>query len=135
MGRLSDRKFENYATLQSALIDATDAIHRQFKTLNEIKGVMKSSINEFRWQSVRDPLIKATKHKMPGNGKSIVSVDSNGFFIAQMIAPESRDEEDPIVDNLRITCIEDVFWAKRIVQNAFYDLISSEKGSGGETDS
>lgn len=43
-----------------------------------------------------------------------------------MIAPEAKNEEDPTKDILKLNRLEDVFWAKGIVNNALLSLFPKE---------
>ena len=43
-----------------------------------------------------------------------------------MIAPEAKNEEDPIKDILKLNKVEDVFWAKDIVNKALLGLFPKE---------
>ena len=116
---LEDMKFTNYGHLRMTLIDAADEILEDVCGIAHVREAMKTNITE--WKQVMGLFETAAE------AWEDVKVLDNGTVELKMIAPESTNENDPIYDTLKIVKVGDIFWAKRIVQNAFYELITPKE--------
>lgn len=121
---LKEKKFENYSTLSELLFKLEDVIRNWYREdLRDVKRcseLMKRPMNCLFIREI-DTWFDVYIRVYPG-----VAENTEGGYSITMIAPESENEADPVKDILKLNKVEDVFWAKGIVNNAFLSLFPKE---------
>ena len=121
---LSEMKFENYSTLSELLFKLEDVIRnwyrKDFMDAKRCAELMKRPMNCLFIREI-DTWFDVYIRAYPG----VAENTERGYSIT-MIAPESRNEKDPIKDVLRLNKVEDVFWARDIVGKALLGLFAKE---------
>lgn len=121
---LKERKFENYNTL-SEMLFRLEAIIRNWYNydVRDMKQFTELMKRPMRFLFIReiDTLFDTFIHVYPGMAEN----SEKGYSIT-MIAPESENEEDPTKDVLRLNKVEDIFWARDIVNKALLSLFPKE---------
>ncbi len=121
---LKERKFENYSTLNDLLF-RLETIIRDWHgyDVRDMKKFGELMKRPMRFLFIReiDTLFDAFIHVYPG-----VAENSEKGYAITMIAPESKNEEDPIKDTIKLNRVEDVFWARDIVNKALLGLFPTE---------
>ena len=121
---LQEQKFNNYSTLNDLLFRLETIIRNQYVfDLRDMKKFGELIKRPMRFLFIReiDTLFDAFIHVYPG----IAENSEKGYSIT-MIAPEAKNEEDPVKDTIKLNVVEDVFWAKGIVNNALLELFPKE---------
>lgn len=121
---LKEKKFENYSTLRELLFRLETIIRNWYNyDIRDMKQFTELMKRPMRFLFIReiDALFDAFIRFNPG----IAENTEKGYSIT-MIAPEAKNESDPVKDTLKLNKVEDVFWAKGIVNNALLSLISKE---------
>lgn len=117
---LTEKKFENYTYIRNVLFDIETILNQngfRFYDLETVQDLMKMRIkDEFQ--------IVSTLEFSYVHGPARVFCETDTGYSISMIAPESRNEEDPIKDVLDINTIEDIFRAKSIIDKAFLELVA-----------
>jgi len=121
---LQEKKFENYSILSELLFRLETIIRNWYGyDVRDMKKFGELMKRPMRFLFIReiDTLFDAFIHVYPGMAENT----ERGYSIT-MIYPESENEKDPIKDTLRLNKVEDVFWAKGIVNNALLGLFPKE---------
>lgn len=114
---LKEQKQQNYQALLKVLCELESLIVCRLDVSNA-DTMMKRSINgDYELQTT---LEYASKSK-----PELVQATDTGYAI-KMIAPESKNESDPVKDTLGLNKVEDIFWARDIVARAFLGLFPKE---------
>lgn len=121
---LKERKFENYSTLSELLFRLETIIRNWYGyDVRDMKPFCELMKRPLRFLFIReiDTLFDTFIHVYPG-----VAENSEKGYSITMIYPESKNEEDPVKDILRLNRVEDVFWARDIVNKALLGLFSKK---------
>ncbi len=120
---LKEKKFENYITLSELLFRLETIIRNCYnddiRDMKQFGALMKRPIR-FLFLFEIDTLFDTFIGIYPG----IASNTERGYSIT-MIAPEAENEAEPAKDTLKLNVVEDVFWARGIINNAL-SLIQKE---------
>lgn len=121
---LKEKKFENYSLLAEFLFRLETIIRNWYDyDIRDKKQFTELMKRPMRFLFIReiDTLFDTFIHFNHGMAEN----SEKGYSIT-MISPESENEKDPIKDTFRLNKVEDVFWAKGIVNNALLSLFSKE---------
>ena len=121
---LKEKKFENYSTLSEMLFRLESIIRNWYGfDIRDMKKFGELMKRPMRFLFIReiDTLFDAFIHVYPWMAENT----EKGYSIT-MISPESENEEDLIKDVLRLNKVEDIFWAKGIVNRALLGLFPKE---------
>lgn len=114
---LKEQKTQNYLALLRVLRGLEQQVVCRLDVSNA-NTMMKMSINGD--YELRTTLEYASKLK-----PELVQTTDTGYSIT-MIAPEAKNEEDPVKDVLGLNKVEDIFWTRDIVSRAFLELFPKE---------
>lgn len=114
---LKEQKTQNYQALLKVLGELEQLVVCRLDVSNAKTMMKKSIIGDYELQTT---LEYASKSK-----PELVQTTDTGYSIT-MIAPEAKNEEDPVKDVLKLNKVEDIFWAKDIVARAFLALFPKE---------
>lgn len=121
---LKEKKFENYNTLSELLFRLETVIRKWYgydiRDMKQFTELMKRP-TYFLFIPVIDTLFDTFIHFHPGMAEKI----EKGYSIT-MISPEAKNEEDPIKDVLKLNKVQDIFWARDIVNKALFGLFPKE---------
>lgn len=116
MKPLTERKFNNYRCLSRMLDEISRLLLGCYPTHQRIKEHLNDEI-------CKQPAINFVINRLVEENPDFVRKVDNGFVI-RMIAPESKNESDPIVDALEIHLVKDLPWIKQIVDGAMSSLMN-----------
>ena len=125
MMTVKEKKFEHYSTLSELLFRLETIIRNWYSyDIRDMKQFSELMKRPMRFLFIReiDTLFDTFTYVYPG----IAENTERGYSIT-MIAPEATNEEDPAKDILKLNKVEDVFWAKGIVNKAFLELVASKE--------
>ena len=114
---LNERKYQNYTFLRCVLSDLETILNQRgfrFYGFEKVKDLMTIPIQD-------DSELVFHMESCINASPAIIGKTDRGYSI-RMISPESKNEEDPIKDVLKLNKIEDIFWAKGIIDKAFLGL-------------
>ena len=121
---LKEQKFENYSALNELLFRLETIIRNWYgydiRDMKQFTELMKRPVR-FLFIREIDTLFDTFIHFNPGMAENT----EKGYSIT-MIATESENEEDPAKDILKLNKVEDIFWAKGIVNDALLSLFPKE---------
>ena len=114
---LKEQKQQNYQVLLKVLGELEQLVVCRFDVSNA-NTVMKNSI-------IGDYELQTTLEHCSKSHPELVQATDTGYAIT-MIAPEAKNESDPVKDTLSLNKVEDIFWARDIVARAFLGLFPNE---------
>lgn len=114
---LKEQKQQNYQALLKVLGELEQLVVCRLDVSNANTMPKNSIIGDYELQTT---LEYASKSK-----PELVQTTDEGYSIT-MIAPEAKNEENPVKDVLRLNKVLDIFWAKDIVARAFLGLFPKE---------
>lgn len=114
---IEEKKFENYCNLRIILMEATDEILGHYRSFSAVRAIMGQKISEYK--QLENMFLTAIL-AFP----DIVKANENGSFTLRMIETENKNAEDLIFNTFTLVRIDDIFWVRRIVDNAFFNLIA-----------
>jgi len=121
---LQEKKFENYRALSELLFRLETIIRNWYgydiRDMKQFTELMKKP-TYFLFIGDIDTLFDTFIQFHPGMAEKT----EKGYSIT-MISPESKNEEDPTKDILRLNKVEDIFWARDIVNKALLELFPKE---------
>lgn len=121
---LQEQKFNNYSTLSELLFRLETIIRNWYGyDVRDMKKFGELMKRPMRFLFIReiDTLFDTFIRFNPG----IAENTEKGYSIT-MISPESENEEDPIKDVLKLNKVQDIFWAKDIINKALLSLFPKE---------
>lgn len=120
---LAQKKLDNYnflngvfADLEGELLGRVGYLFSRMGTAREI--VKTSIINHYE--------LDVALKKLANAAPDFFQETDTGYSVT-MIDPESKNEDDPIKDTLKLNTIEDLLWAKGVVGKAFLELVSGKE--------
>ena len=116
---IEEKKFENYGNLRIILMEITDEILEHHNSFPAVRAIMGQKISEYKQL---EGMFLTAILAFP----DIVKANENGSFALRMIEPENTNAEDPIFNTFTLVRIDDIFWVRRIVDNAFFNLIDKD---------
>ena len=114
---LKEQKQQNYQALLRVLGELEQHVVCRLDLSNASTMMKRSIIGDYELQTTLEYCSKSKPE--------LVRTTDTGCAIT-MIAPEAKDETDPITVVLRLDKVEDIFWARDIVRKALLSLISKE---------
>lgn len=114
---LKEQKTQNYQALLKVLGELEQHVVCRLDVSNA-DTMMKRSING-------DYELQTTLEYCSKSHPELVKATDTGYAL-KMIAPESKNESDPVKDTLDLNKVEDIFWARDIVARAFLGLFPKE---------
>ena len=121
---LKEKKFENYSTLSEFLFRLETLIRDWYREdLRDVKRCSELMKRRMSCLFIReiDTWFDVYIKLHPGMAEN----SEKGYSI-MMIYPESTNEEDPVKDILKLNRVEDIFWARDIVNKALLGLFPNE---------
>lgn len=114
---LNERKVHNYNQLNGILHELEDVLQEGYAMRYTGPGPLEKMLNLpvkdlHAIQNVIEPYIKYSDY---------VCRTDTGYSLS-MIAPEAKNEEDPVMDVLKINVIMDILYAKSIIIDALLRL-------------
>ena len=121
MQTLADRKYENYFKIIEMLGKAEQAaIHSLSVGMATAKERMTDKI--YMYDELERILIELVENK---DAPGLFQFTETGWSVT-MIAPEAKNDSDPVKDVLRLDKVQDIFWAKDIATRALLGLFPKE---------
>ena len=114
---LKQKKQKNYMALRALLGELEQNIVCRLD-LSNAQEVMKRKINE-------DDELRDIAERFAKAHPDLVQETDTGYRLS-MIFPETKNEEDPVMDVLFINRVEDIFQVRDVLSNAFLGLFSKE---------
>lgn len=123
---IEEEKFENYWSLSRVLGEITER-YLSADTVRGLRHLSDHMDDRIGVDSKTEFLLKRAVESYPKYAYA-----EGDHFVLTMIASEAVNEEDPVKDKLTIKCIGDIFWAKKLVDDALYHLLVTKwKESNG----
>lgn len=114
---LKERKVHNYNQLNGILHELEDVLQEEYfmryrnaESLTEMLNLPVKDLHAI--QDVMEPYMRIS---------DVVCKTASGYSIS-MIAPESKNDDDPVMNVLKINVIMDILYAKFIVIDALLGL-------------
>lgn len=114
---LKEQKQQNYQALLKVIGELEQLVVCRLDVSNAKTMMKKLVIGDFELQTTLEHCSKAHPE--------LVQATDVGYTV-KMIAPESKNEADPVKDALGLRRVEDIFWIKDIVTRAFLGLFPKE---------
>ena len=114
---LKEQKQKNYQALLRVLGSIEQCVVCKLDVSNASTMMKSPIIGDYELQTTLEHASKANPE--------LVQTTDTGYSIT-MIAPEAKNEEDPIKDVLGLNEVQDIFWARDIVARAFLGLFPKE---------
>ena len=114
---LKEQKQTNYQALLKVLGELEQLVVCRLDVSNAKTMMKRSIIGDYELQTTLEHVSKAHPE--------LVQATDAGYSIT-MIAPEAKNEENPVKDVLKLNKVEDIFWTKDIVARAFLALFPKE---------